>query len=363
MDYKVEFDNRVDAGFTRVLKQRVNDYFESSGFSRHHNPAMVFKTVVMLALYIVPFVLMLVFPFTGWLNMLMYVVMGFGLAGIGMSVMHDANHFGYSSNQKVNHWVGLTIFLLGADAYNWKIKHNKLHHVYTNIYGSDEDINNRAILRFAYAAPLKKYHRYQHIYAWALYALMSLSMILGDVRKRKEYRKRGVTNISEAVFSRSMIWLKVAKMLYFAILFGLPLLFTSMPWWQILLGFLLMHLTAGIIMSLIFQMAHVVEGPVQTLCDEERKVHHSLIRHQLMSAADFAKKNPVITWYVGGLNFQVIHHLFPRVCHIHYPAIAPIVDEVTREYNMPYHVHKTFWDAFSSHFRVLKRLGREQVTA
>jgi linoleoyl-CoA desaturase len=361
MDPKVTFDNRGDAAFTKALKQRVNAYFEQSGLSRHHTPAMVFKTVVMLALYILPFVAMLIFGFPGWLNMLMYIIMGFGLSGIGMSVMHDANHFGYSSNQTVNRWVGLTIFLLGADAYNWKIKHNKLHHVYTNIYGSDEDINSRAILRFAFAAPLKPYHRYQHLYAWALYAMMSLSMIYGDVRKRRDYRKRGLTNISPKVFRRSMVWLIVSKILYYGAIFGLPLWLTNMPWWQILLGFFLMHLTAGFIMSLIFQMAHVVEGPEQTLPGTDHIIHHSLVRHQLKSAADFAKNNRLITWYVGGLNFQVIHHLFPKVCHVHYPAIAPIVEEVTKEFNMPYHVHKRLGNAFWSHYRVLKKLGREQV--
>lgn len=360
MDYKVTFNNSRDTEFSRVLKKRVNEYFERAGLSKHHTPAMVWKSVVMLGLYIVPFVLILSCGFQGWINMLMYLVMGFGLAGIGMSVMHDANHFGYSSNPKVNRWMGNTIFLLGADAYNWKIKHNKLHHIYTNIYGSDEDINSRAILRFAYAAPLRPWHRYQHLYAWALYALMSLSMILRDAHKRREYRDRGVTNISPQAFRRSMVWLHVSKVLYFGAIFGLPLWLTAMPWWQVLLGFLLMHLTAGLIMSLIFQMAHVVEGPVQTNSDDLRRVDHSLIRHQLMSTADFSRRNRLITWYSGGLNFQVEHHLFPRVCHIHYPALAPIVEATTREFNLPYHVHERFGDAFRSHFRTLKRLGREK---
>ncbi len=361
MDYKISFNNRRDLLFTRVLKLRVNEYFEEAGLSRYHTPAMVWKTIVMMGLYITPFVLILCCGFPGWLNMVLYVVMGIGLAGVGMSVMHDGNHFGYSANHKVNRLIGNTIFLLGADAYNWKIKHNKLHHIYTNIYGSDEDINSRAILRFAFAAPLRPYHRYQHWYAWALYALMSLSMIFRDVSKRWEYRSRGVTNISPELFRRSMVWLHVSKVLYFGIIIGFPLLFTAMPWWQVLLGFLLMHIAAGIIMSLIFQMAHVVEGPVQTLCDENRRVDHSLIVHQLKSTADFARHNKLLSWYAGGLNYQIEHHLFPRVCHIHYPALAPIVEATTREFNLPYHVHPRLTDALRSHFFMLKKLGREKV--
>lgn len=360
MDYKVSFEKAKDLEFTQVLKKRVNEYFLQKGLSRHHTPAMVFKTVVMLLLYLVPFVLILINVFPVWGNMLLYLLMGIGLAGIGMSVMHDGNHYGYSASPKVNRLIGNTIFILGADAYNWKIKHNRLHHVYTNIYGSDEDINSRAILRFAYAAPLKKYHRYQQYYAWFLYAMMSLSMIFGDVRKRRNYRERGVTNISQASYNRSLIWLLVSKVLYFGAIFGLPLLFTSMLWWQVILGFLVMHLTAGIIMSLIFQMAHVVEGPEQSLPDPERKMHHSLILHQLKSTADFSRKNRLITWYVGGLNFQIEHHLFPRVCHIHYPALSVIVEATTKEFDMPYHVYDNFRDAFRSHFRVLERLGKEE---
>lgn len=361
MNHKVSFDNSVDAEFTRTLKQRVSGYFAENGLSRHHTPAMVRKTIVMLILYILPFVLILSNAFPAWFSMILYVLMGIGLSGIGMSVMHDGNHFGYSSNQRINRLIGNTIFLLGADAYNWKIKHNKLHHVYTNIYGSDEDINSRVVLRFAYAAPLKPYHKYQHIYAWFLYAMMSLSMIFGDVRKRRNYRERGITNISAAAYRKSMNWLIVSKVLYFGAIFGLPLLLTDLVWWQVILGFLIMHLTAGVIMSLIFQMAHVVEGPVQSLPDDQRSMNHSLIRHQLESTADFSRKNKLITWFVGGLNFQVEHHLFPRVCHVHYPAISKIVEETTREFNIPYYRYENFRDAFRSHFRVLKRLGVEKV--
>jgi linoleoyl-CoA desaturase len=286
--------------------------------------------------------------------------MGIGAAGVGMSVMHDGNHAAYSGNQKVNRLMGLTMNMLGADAYNWKIKHNKLHHVFTNIYGKDEDINSRVILRFAYAAPLKKYHRYQFIYAWIFYALMSLSMVFGDVAKRFDYRRRGLTNIPRSTFYRSIIWLVLAKIAYFGIFFSLPILLTSLLWWQVLLGFLLMHLTTGTILSLVFQMSHVVEKPQQVRPDKQGRISSSLIAHQLEATADFSRGNKLLSWYVGGLNYQVEHHLFPRICHIHYPALSRIVEATTREYNLPYYVYNTFGEAFASHFRTLKKLGHEK---
>lgn len=357
----MHFSSGQDLVFKKVLNKRVDDYFTRNGFSRHHNPAMVLKTIVMMLLLVVPFSLVLsgVFPF--WLNLLFYLIMGVGIAGIGMSVMHDGNHFSYSGNRRTNRLMGLTMNLIGADAYNWKIKHNKLHHVFTNIYGKDEDIDSRVILRFAYVAPLKKYHRFQHIYAWGFYALMSLSMVFGDISKRFNYRKRGLTNISPVAFRRSLGWLVFSKTIYFFSILVLPWLITDMYWWQVLLGFLLMHLVTGTILSLIFQMAHVVEGPEQTKPDAGGQVSHSLIAHQLRATADFSRKNKILSWYAGGLNFQVIHHLFPRICHVHYPALSGIVEATTREFNLPYHVHESFSAAFLSHYRTLKNLGRVKI--
>ncbi|MEE4177527.1 MAG: acyl-CoA desaturase [Bacteroides sp.] len=360
METKISFARNRDLEFKKALHSRVNAYFESKGLSKNCNAAMVVKTIVMLSLYIVPFILILSIPMPYWTVLLMYFLMGVGVAGIGMSVMHDANHFGYSKNPRINRLVGFSMNLLGADSYNWKIKHNKLHHVFTNIYGKDEDINSRVILRFAFGSPLKKYHRYQYLYAWFFYALMTLSMMFGDISKRISNRKRGLTNISAGAFWRSMAWLIVSKVLYFGVIIGLPIILTDLLWWQVLLGFLLMHLVAGTIMSLIFQMAHVVEGTAQAIPDAEGRIQDSLIVHQLRSTADFSKGNKLISWYVGGLNFQVEHHLYPKVCHVHYPAIARIVETTTREFSIPYNVYNTFGEAIRAHIQTLRRLGREE---
>ena len=357
MEPSISFAQVQSNDFKKTLFKRVNQYFSDKGISKHHTPGMVFKTIVMLLVYFTPFIMILSIPMPFWMVLILYFIMGIGTAGIGMSVMHDANHSGYSKNQKLNRWLGFTMNLIGADAYNWKIKHNKLHHVFTNIYGKDEDINSRVILRFAFAAPLKKYHKYQYLYAWVFYSLMTFSMIVGDIAKRISYRKSGITNISPSLFRRSMVWLIVSKVLYFGSMFGLPLVFTGLVWWQVLLGFVIMHLTAGTILSLVFQMAHVVEGPEQPTPGQNGKIPESLILHQLKTTSDFSKNNKFLSWYVGGLNFQVEHHLFPKVCHVHYPALAKIVEQTTKEFNMPYHVYGSFAEAFKSHVRTLKKLG------
>jgi linoleoyl-CoA desaturase len=363
MPTQISFAQEQNPDFKKTLYNRVNEYFSEKGISKHHNPTMVSKTVVMLLLYFIPFIAILTINMPVWLALVLFFVMGVGIAGIGMSVMHDANHAGYSDNQTVNRWMGLTMNLIGADAYNWKIKHNKLHHVFTNVYGKDEDIDSRVVLRFAFASPLKKYHKFQHIYAWFFYSLMTFAMVFGDIPKRIRYRKKGITNISVDAYRRSMAWLVFSKIFYFAMIVGLPIIFTSLLWWQVLLGFVIMHFTAGIILSIVFQMAHVVEGPEQILPDENGKLPDSLLLHQLKTTSDFSRKNKLLSWYVGGLNFQVEHHLFPRICHVHYPAISKIVETTTKEFNIPYYVYDRFSEAFRSHIRTLKKLGRERVFA
>jgi linoleoyl-CoA desaturase len=361
MNNIVSFEQKRDLEFKKTLYQRVSAYFAENKISKNYTPGMVVKSVVMLAAYILPFMAILFIPMPVWVVMLLYFFIGISMAGVGMSVMHDSNHAAYSSNQKVNLMMGFTMNMLGADAYNWKIKHNKLHHVFTNIYGKDEDIESRVILRFAYAAPLKKYHRYQHIYAWFLYSLMSLSMVFGDIYKRFDYRKKGITNISLKRFRWSISWLVVSKTLYFFTILVLPVLITSLLWWQVLAGFFIMHITTGIILSVVFQLAHVVDGPQQAMPDAGGKIHDIMLVHQLKETCDFSRNNKILSWYVGGLNFQVEHHLFPRICHVHYPAISKIVEKTTREFKMPYISFNSFFDALKSHYLTLKYLGRVQA--
>ena len=83
--------------------------------------------------------------------------------------------------------------------------------------------------------------------------------------------------------------------------------------------------------------------------------------HQVYTTVDFAHGNRLLTWYVGGLNYQVEHHLFPRICHIHYPALAPIVERVALSQGIPYRNNRRLSDALRSHYRWLRRMGSEQA--
>lgn len=344
--------------FVAALRKNVNDYFNQKGISTKGNHLMFIKAVLMLLIYITPFALLLSIPYNPAAAFVLVFLMGIGEAGIGMSVMHDASHGAMSNKNWVNNIFSSSIFLLGSSTFNWKVQHTILHHTFTNIYGYDQDIETKAMLRLCEHAPLKRFHRYQFIYAYFFYGLMTLSKLITEFSQLAAFNREGITQEQGHRPGIELLKLIAIKTAYFLLIIGLPLLFTEYSWWQVLFGFCIMHITAGMIMSTIFQMAHVVEGAQQPLPDENGVIHTEWLVHQLNATSDFARDNLFLNWYVGGLNFQIEHHLFPNICHVHYRNIAPIVEQTAIEFGLAYNLKPTLFDAFISHAKRLKELGR-----
>lgn len=361
MNQNISFSAENNAEFTKTLKQRVNEYFKTNHIKKTGNYTMYLKAITMLSIYLIPYFLIL---FVNIESKLLYfglwIIMGLGMSGIGLSIMHDANHGVFSSNQKINNLMGGLIYLVGGNALNWKIQHNILHHTYTNVEGFDQDINSPAqLFRFSPHQKLYKIHRFQFIYAWFFYSLLTVTWAFdADFRQMYDFKKQGLTKSSPKSFSRIMFDLIFFKLLYYTFIFVLPLIFSSQPWWMTILGFLAMQLLAGLTLSCIFQMAHVVPSSDFPLPNEKGQLENSWFVHQLHTTADFSTKDWLFTWCAGGLNFQVEHHLFPNICHIHYAKISKIVKKTAQEYNIPYHTYKSFWSALGGHISLLKRLGR-----
>jgi linoleoyl-CoA desaturase len=356
----VSSDNRQKQ-FAVAIRKNVYGYFKDKGISTKGNAAMVIQTVMMLSIYIVPFVLVLTVPMNNWVAVFMCILTGIGMAGIGMCVMHDAVHGSYSKKVWVNKLLGTTMYLLGSNVLNWKIQHNILHHAYTNIEGYDQDIGTRGPLRLSAYAPLKKIHRYQYIHAFFFYGLMTVSKLSKDFTQLVEFNKAGLTGLHSKNPRFEYFRMVLVKVIYLFVFIGLPILLTPFAWWQVLLGFFIMHWTAGFIMSTIFQMAHVVEGAEQILPDAGGVIEVDWVVHELRTTSDFARNNLFLNWFVGGLNFQIEHHLFPNICHIHYRKIAPIVENTAKEFGFDYNLKPNFRDALRSHIRRLKELGRNQI--
>jgi linoleoyl-CoA desaturase len=356
-----ESDHPDQSLFWKILRKKVNNYFDSNNISPKANTEMVVKTIVILLAYIVPLCCIFLLPESVTMALVLVIIIGFAKAGIGMSVMHDALHGAYSSKKWVNKLVGSSMYLIGSNVFNWKIQHNIYHHAYTNIDGLDEDIQTRWIIRLCDFKPLKPIHGFQHIYAFVLYGLMTFSMLISDVTQLISYNKKGLTQKHGGNPPNEVVKMLAVKFIYLFIMIALPLLITEYRWWQVLIGFAIMHWVAGFILSLVFQLAHIVEGAHQHESNIETFIPNEWAVHQLLTTANFAPTNKILNWYVGGLNFQVEHHLFPHICHVHYSKISPLVAQTAAAFGIPYNTKPTFRKAVKSHVKRMRELGNGKV--
>lgn len=354
----VKFNKKDRPEFYKELNQRVNKYFKENDISKYANLNMKLKTVFMVSLYFIPFALLLFGGFTSiWTITALWAIMGFGMSGIGLSIMHDANHGSYSKNKNVNRALGTFINFIGGYHVTWKIQHNVLHHSFTNIHELDEDLNQK-VMRLSPNQERKAFHRYQAYYTPFLYGLLSIfRFLVKDFQQLFRYHKSNLLGGQGHTFNTAFAQIIFNKVTYFIVTFVLPIIILDFPWWQLLLGFLLMHFICGLILAFVFQPAHVVDENDFFVVDENGSLENNWAIHEMKTTTNFANDSTIFTWLVGGLNYQIEHHLFPNVCHVHYRDISKIVKATAQEFDVPYYVHKTFFDALKSHFQFLHELG------
>jgi len=358
---KITYSAEVKPEFIKELKAEVANYFKTNNLSKFGNTNLVIKSVFMFTLYLLPLILMLSGVFTSWVAVFTcWILMGFGKAGVGMGIMHDANHRTYSKSAKINKFMGMSLYLVGGFPPTWQRQHNTNHHGFTNIDGKDEDISPvTKLLRFSPHGTLRKIHKYQHLYAWFFYGLMTILWITTkDFRQLREYHKQGLPLSHKKSFAQLFTTLIIAKILYYLVFLVLPLILLPIAWYWIIFFFLSMHFISGLTLGVVFQTAHVVPTSEFPLPDKSGTIENSFAIHQLLNTSDFAPRNKVLSWFIGGLNYQIEHHLFPGVSHVHYPNIAKIVKKITLKYNLPYNVQPGFLRAVWEHGRMLKQLGQ-----
>lgn len=354
----LKFNNKNKSQFLATTRARVDEYFKETNVSRNANGAMWFKTAVFLTGFFVTYGLIMSNMFTPWAMLGLCVIFGMFSAFVGFNVCHDAIHGSFSSNKTVNKVFGFMFYLLGASPYVWSITHNVVHHTYTNIPGHDEDIEvAKGLIRISEEEPVNRIQRYQHWYAFPLYSLASLSWAL-----RKDYKKFFQPKVGETETKHPKIEyfnLFFFKSIYYALFIVLPLVVLDITWWQFIIGFLVMHMAQGLTMGLVFQLAHVVEGTDFPVPDTTGNMEEAWAEHQMRTTANFATDCKVAAFFLGGLNRQIEHHLFPKVCHIHYGEISKIVKQTANEFNVPYTECPTFLSAMKSHYRMLRKFGLE----
>ncbi|MFT5144442.1 MAG: linoleoyl-CoA desaturase [Thalassolituus oleivorans] len=358
---RIRFSNKDAKDFVLDVRGRVAEYFEQTGKSRHADWRMLVKTVAILSTAFGAYGLIMLGNLPLGQMWLLSFVLGLGMAGIGFSVAHDALHGAYSNNNFVNGALGFMFDIMGANGYMWKITHNVIHHTYTNIHDVDEDLTVSPLLRLSPGARHYWFHRYQHIYGILAYGLATVNWLFA--KDFQQFLKKDIgpyTDKSHSALQISVLF--VTKILAMTWMIVLPLVFLDITWWQFLIGFLTAHVTAGIIMGVIFQLAHVVEGPEFLQPDDAGRMEYAWLVHEMRTTANFAAENKVLSWYIGGLNYQIEHHLFPQTCSVHYPAIAPIVQKVASDHGLPYHYNRTLSSAVGSHLQMLRKLGPGAAT-
>lgn len=342
--------------FAQDVKSEVDAYFARNGISKRGNSSLLFKGLVLGLGYFGSYALILSgvpSPLGMWA---LCLVMGFSMAGLGFTVCHDALHGAWSESPRVNRLLGYVFDAIGANGYMWRITHNRLHHFYTNVRGYDDDVEVSPLIRLSPHSPRWRMHRYQHIYAFAAYALSTVFWVFAKDYSYFLRRELGPYRDMKHPVS-AWAFMIVSKLAYYALMIALPLTLLDVTWWQFVIGFLTVHLTAGLILGVVFQLAHVVEPTLHPTGAQTNPSPAAWMDVQLRCTNDFARDNRFLDWYLGGLNFQIEHHLFPKISHVHYRKISPIVEAAALRHDIPYNSSPTLFAAIRSHYRMLKWLG------
>lgn len=348
---------RSTTSINREFTGRVNDYFKEKDLLRVGNSKVYFKAGILVAAYIILYIHLVFFTPLYWVAIPECVLLGILTASIGFNLMHDGAHGSFSKSATLNRVAALSLDFLGASSFMWNTKHNVLHHAYTNIDGVDDDIDAKPFLRLAKTQKYYKIYRYQYIYFWGLYSFLYLFWVFFTDYKKYFSHKIGTVRLPKLKM-KDHITFWGFKVLYIFLFIGLPMyMWGFLPW---LTGFLIFAGIAGLLLSMVFQLAHTVnETSFPMPIQPANKLEDEWMVHELKTTADFATKNKFITWWLGGLNFQIEHHLFSKISHIHYPAICKIVRQTCFDLGLPYIEHPKLSLAIKSHIIYLKRLGRE----
>jgi linoleoyl-CoA desaturase len=346
----------VQQSFHAELKKRINDYFQSTGKSSVGDTKLYTKAAILVVTFIALYVHLVFFTPGVFLAILECVLLGLAVAGIGFNIMHDGAHGSFSKYHWLNGAAAFSLNVLGGSSFMWNVKHNVIHHAYTNVDGVDDDIDIQPWLRMSSTQPRLKMHRYQHIYFWFLYSLLYILWVFVlDFQKYFKGRVGAMPIKKMSLADHIIFW--AFKLFYIIVFIVVPIYTVGLV--ELIIGFLIFSLVAGFVLSIVFQLAHTVEHTHFPMPDEVTgKLEDEWAIHQLKTTANFAPKNKFISWMVGGLNFQVEHHLFPKISHVHYSKLREIIKQACADFDVPYIEYRRMRHAVVSHVNFLRQMGR-----
>lgn len=350
-----------DNNFRRDLTSRVNAYFLATGKSRRDVATWYIKAITILVTFAVTYALLIFVASNWWQAIPLTVLLALSVVGIGFNIMHDGSHRAASRHRILNRLMAHSLDLVGGSSYLWHWKHDVFHHSFANITGHDMDVTLGVLARFTPHQPRYKHQRWQHLYAWILYGLLALKWQLYDDFKVLLTGKIGPHKIRRPAGS-DLVMLVLGKLVFFFLAFAIPLSLHS--FWAFVPLYLLFAITLGFVLSIVFQLAHVVEeASFPAVSENTRSIEQSWAEHQVQTTVNFCHGNAIVTWLLGGLNYQIEHHLFPRISHCNYPALSRIVKPTCAEYGIAYNEHASFWAGLRSHARWLKQVGNGEIVA
>jgi len=351
---KITFNNR-QSPFFDALRTKIDRYFVEEKLKPTGNSKLYYKTGILTLCIITLYTLLVFANLPLWLALTLCALMGTSLASVGFNVMHDGAHGSYSTNKVVNNMAAYSLNFMGGSSFMWKIKHNQVHHTFTNIEGLDDDMDVKPFMRVNDQQPRFWIHKFQHLYWVVLYGLTYFMWVFW-----KDYEKYFKGKVAGTPIRKMKMKEHVG---FWASKLGYLCLFVVLPAYthgivSMLIGYSVVLFVCGFTIAVVFQLAHIVEDTHFPQADvTTNKIENEWAIHQVQTTANFATNSKPISWFMGGLNFQVEHHLFPKISHIHYPAISKLVKETCSDFNIKYIEYPTFLSAIMAHVRHLKALG------
>ena len=337
--------------FSKTLRNEVMSYFARFEQSPKGNFWLQVKPIIFLTLMGISYFALVFHTQNFGIGFLWCLVMIFAMGGIGFGFAHDSCHGSFSQSRFWNRVTGCGYDLMGASSYIWRWKHNVLHHGSPNHLEHDPDVQTAPFLRIAGEQPRRSFNRYQHIYFPFLYFFILFRWQLwqdfatyfkGELLGKKFKRPRGIDFF--------VFWGAKSFVFFFAFIY--PSFFV--PFSHFLLAYAVVMGGLGIFLGTLIQMAHCTEGVsfesqrAEGILSQEEQVHRS---------SNFCPGNWFLTWYSGGLNFQIEHHLFPGIASVHYPKLSGIVREHCAKFGVRYQSYETAAEALSAHINHLKKMG------
>jgi linoleoyl-CoA desaturase len=351
---KISFDNK-QTDFSTTLKKVVEEYFSTRNIKITGNWKLYLKTAIVISAAITNYWILVFVQPEAWISLLLCAIFGINIAVIGFNVMHDGAHGSYSQKHWLNEIMAYTANMMGASSSMWKIKHNVIHHTYTNIEGQDDDIDIKPFIRTNEHQKRYWFHKYQHIYFPLLYSLTWLWWVFQrDFSKYFTGKIAGFKLKKLTVSEHIIFW--ITKIMYVFVYLLIPMYLVGIV--PAIIGYLVTALVCGVVLSIVFQLAHVVENVDFPMPSKEtNKMEESWVLHQFATTANFSTKSKTMLWLTGGLNFQLEHHLFPKISHVHYPALHQIIQDLCKSYKVPIVVYPNLFKALRSHIFYLKTIG------